>query len=190
MNYKYKYILAIDPSGSFSEGKGTTGWVLLSHNEQLLGKGFISAYDFNCPEEYWDAHIKLIKTYNKYYGKNLIIVIEDYILYKNRTQSSINSKFETCRLIGVLQHYCWRIHQDYSMQLAVAVKNRWSDELLIHEKYIYKTKRDLIHRQSKLSLKLIHTRDAYRHALHYAVCRNKIEERKKNANRKIKRSNY
>lgn len=189
MKCKYKYILALDPSGNFAEGKGTTGWVLLTHYEQLIGKGYISAKDYKCAEEYWDAHIELIKKYNKLY-KNLIIVIEDYILYKNRSKNQINSRFETCRLIGVIQHYCWRIHQDYSMQLAATVKDRWSDDILLHEKILIRKNHNLIHKQSNLSLNLEHTRDAFRHAIHYAVCRNQSKNRRKNSYARVKQSNY
>lgn len=188
--YKYKYILAIDPSGNFSEGKGTTGWVLLTSNEHLLAEGHISAEKYNCAEEYWDEHIKLIKRYNEKYKDKLIIVIEDYILYKNRSKNQTNSRIETCRLIGVIQHYCWRIHQDYSMQLAATVKDRWSDDILLIEDIMYKNKSNYIHTQSGLSLNMIHIRDAFRHAIHYAICRNQLKERRKKSYAKYKQSNY
>ncbi len=189
MKYQYNYILAIDPSGNFIEGKGTTGWVLLTAKEELLSYGWISAEDYNCAEEYWDKHIELIKSFNKQFNK-LIVVIEDYILYKNRSKNQTNSKIETCRLIGVLQHYCWRIRQDYTMQLAASVKQRWSDDILLHEKIICRIKSKLIHTQSGKSLNLIHVRDAFRHAIHFAVCRNEIKEKKGNNYAKAKRSNY
>lgn len=186
MSYKYDYILALDPSGNFSEGKGTTGWVLLTADEELLATGTISAKDYKCAEEYWDEHIELIKYYRKKFD-NIIVVIEDYILYKNRSKNQTNSRIETCRLIGVIQHYCWRIKQDYSMQLAVTVKDRWSDDILRNENIITK---GYLHKQSKLSLKIGHIRDAFRHAIHYAVCRNYTKERKKKSYGKVKRSNY
>ena len=190
MKWKYKYILALDPSGNFTEGKGTTGWVLLSANEQLLAKGHISAKKYNCAEEYWDEHIALIKYYHNKYEQQLIVVIEDYILYKNRSKNQTNSKIETCRLLGVLQHYCWRIKQDYSMQLAATVKTRWSDDILLHEGILYKRKSDLIHKKSGLFLSLEHTRDAFRHAIHYAVCRNHTKERNRRNYGNAKQSNY
>lgn len=190
MRWKYRYILALDPSGNFIEGKGTTGWVLLTHNEKLLAKGHISAKNYKCAEEYWDDHINLIKKYHNLYKEQLIIVIEDYILYKSKSKNQTNSKIETCRLIGILQHYCWRIKQDYTLQLAATVKNRWSDDILLHEKILYKHKSNLIHKQSGLFLNLEHTRDAFRHAMHYAVCRNQNEKRRKYSYANAKRSNY
>ena len=39
-NRLYKYVLAFDPSGSFYEGKGTTGWCIMDTKtkEVLIGK--------------------------------------------------------------------------------------------------------------------------------------------------------
>lgn len=168
----YKYIFAFDPSGSFEEGKGTTGWALMDANENLLERGYITAEDYDCAEAYWQAHVDLIYKYNKLYHRQLIIVMEDYVLYRDRSKNQTNSKMETCRLLGVLQFHCWRLDQPYTLQLAAAVKQRWSDDLLVREKILYKTGRTLIHTQSGLNLGLIHSRDAFRHALHYAVTRN------------------
>ena len=190
MKYKYEYILAFDPSGSFSEGKGTTGWVLMNARQELLARGYISATDYKCAEEYWNAHIDLIKYNHKKYGSNLIIVIEDYILYKNKSKNQINSKMETCRLIGTMQYICWKLNQSYTMQLATTVKQRWADEVLLREQLIYRHRSNLIHTESNLSLGLSHTRDAFRHAIHYAVCRNKAYPEKKNNIKGVKQNGY
>lgn len=190
MKHKYEYILAFDPSGNFNEGKGTTGWVLMNAKEELLARGYISAEDYHCAEEYWNAHLDLIRHNHKKYGSNLIVVIEDYILYRNRSQNQTNSKMETCRLIGVMQYVCWKLKQDYSMQLAATVKDRWSDELLLREHIIYRHRSNLIHTDSNLSLGLGHTRDAFRHALHFAVCKNKETYRKKPNVKGVKKHGY
>lgn len=168
----YNYILAFDPSGSFHEGKGTTGWVFMDAHERLLERGYIPAQDYRCPEEYWNAHLDVIRKYYRRHKGDLIVVIEDYVLYRDRSESQTNSQMETCRLLGVLLWYCWKLEQPYTLQLAASVKNRWSDELLIREGILHREGRNLIHTQSGLSLGLVHTRDAFRHAQHYAVCRN------------------
>lgn len=175
---KYDYIFALDPSGNFHEGKGTTGWVVLDKNENLLERGFISAADYICPEAYWQAHVDLINKYNRIYKGRLIIVLEEYVLYREKSKDQTNSKMETCRLLGLLQWRCWKLEQPYSMQLASSVMCRWSDELLLREQILYRDRKTLIHTQSNLNLGLIHTRDAFRHAIHYAVCRNKEEAKK------------
>lgn len=187
---KYNYIFALDPSGNFNEGKGTTGWVLIDAEENLIERGYISAKDYACAEEYWNAHLDLIHKYNRMYKSELIVVMEDYVLYRDRSKDQTNSKMETSRLIGVLQWRCWKIRQPYSMQLAVSVKQRWSDDLLLRENIIYRDGRNLIHTKSGISLGLSHTRDAFRHAIHYAVCRNKKHEKPKYNNTNYKVSNY
>lgn len=175
---KYKYFLAFDPSGSFDEGKGTTGWVLMDYAETLIDKGAIYAEDFKCKEEYWNAHIDLIRHCRERYGKDLLVVIEEYLLYRDRYRSQTNSKMETCRLIGLMQWYCWSTTQCYSMQTAASVKDRWSDDLLIREGIIRKDRSGkYVHITSNYSLALGHTRDAFRHAIHYIVCRNNKEEK-------------
>lgn len=191
--YKYKYILAIDPSGNFNEGHGTTGWVLLDHNENLIEKGFIAAKHYKCPEEYWNAHKNLIEHFYKKHRHEIIIVMEEYVLYRERSNSQTNSKMETCRLIGLLQWYCWSINQPYSMQLAVSVKDRWSNELLLREHIFYKDKGKMIHTQSGIPLNSPHIRDAFRHAIHYAVIRNKDNPKPQSYNKgayNYARSNY
>ena len=190
MKYKYEYILAFDPSGNFKEGKGTTGWVLMNAKEKLVARGYISAEDYKCSEEYWNAIIDLIRYNHRKYGANLIVVIEDYILYRERSLNQTNSKMETSRLIGAMQYTCWKLKQDYTMQLAASVKDRWSDELLLREQIIYRDRNNLIHTESNLSLGLSHTRDAFRHAIHFAVCRNEDKPKRKNNNKGVKNNGY
>ena len=186
----YKYIFALDPSGNFEEGKGTTGWVLMDADENLIERGYISAKDYECTEAYWNAHLDLLRKYNKLYKNELIVVIEEYVLYRDRSKDQTNSKMETCRLLGLLQWNCWRHNMKYSMQLATSVKHRWSDELLLREGILRKEGKNLIHTQSDLSLGLIHTRDAFRHAIHYAICRNKKHEKQYEYEQPNKLSNY
>lgn len=174
---KYKYILAIDPSGNYREGHGTTGWVLIDHNCNLITRGCIESKQYRCAEEYWDRHVELIQLYSMQYNEDLIVVIEEYRLYGQRAKNQTNSLMETPRLIGVMQWTCWDLKQSYSMQLASSVKNRWSDDILIQEGFLNRRSNYLVHTQSNMSMKSEHVRDAFRHAVHYAITRN--EEHKK-----------
>lgn len=190
-DYKYKYILAFDPSGNFHEGKGTTGWVLMDYKENLIVRGYVSAEKYACAEEYWDSILGFIRLNHDKYRNNLIVVIEDYILYREESKGQTNSKMETSRLIGAMQYLCWRLKQPYSMQLASQVKHRWSDELLLRERILYKEGKNLKHTQSGMSLGLSHTRDAFRHAQHYAVCKNSNKpHREQYSYKPVRRSNY
>lgn len=163
----YEFILALDPSGSYNEGKGTTGWCVLecAKNEITLADSF-TARSYKYMETYWQAHLDLIKKYHDRYGKKLVIVIEDYMLYKTRASSQINSRMETCKVIGIMQHYCYMHRIPYEMQLAATVKKRWSDEILEHKRYLIKhgTKHKLPHAKTILNG---HAKDAIRHAVHF-----------------------
>ena len=86
----YDYILALDPSGAFHEGKGTTGWCLFKNNK-IKYTGILSAKRHCCMESYWESHINLIDAYNKdnkgldcRHGRRLLfyILLQDVI---NRT---------------------------------------------------------------------------------------------------------
>lgn len=174
---KYKYILAIDPSGNFKEGHGTTGWVLMDYQANLITRGCIEAKQYRCAEEFWDRHAELIRLYNHQYKGDLLVVIEEYRLYGQRAKNQTNSLLETPRVIGVMQWCCWDLEQPYSMQLASSVKNRWSDDVLFAEGYFKQRGNYIIDANSEMSLKSDHMRDAYRHAIHYVITRN--EENKK-----------
>ena len=60
---KYRYIIALDPSGNFEEGKGTTGFSLFScdKKEIIFTRITIKASDYKSKEDYWHAHINILK---------------------------------------------------------------------------------------------------------------------------------
>lgn len=169
----YEFILALDPSGSFYEGKGTTGWCIMNCLEnQITIAGDMQAANFDAMAAYWDAHLQLINRMFAKYNQKLIVVIEDYVLYAHKADNQINSHMETSKLIGLLQHHCWSHEIPYAMQLAAEVKNRWSNPILLHKRYI-------IHHRNKVMLPDCKTRvyqhrlDAIRHAVHYATFKNR-----------------
>lgn len=173
---KFKYIIGIDPSGAYYEGKGTTGYcVFMAADKKFIDLGKIQASGHNCAEAYWHAHINFLnstifsargKRKNK--DKHTIVVIEDYFLYANKAESQINSRMETSKLIGVLQHWCWDHNIPYIMQPAGLVKSRWTDEIMHYKGHLKKkgNRYDVCE----------HTRDSMRHALHFATFRNGDEE--------------
>jgi len=171
----YDFILAIDPSGSFYEGKGCTGWCILeSASERITLTGNLYAKKHTRSEEYWQAHLKLIDEFNKRYQDRMIVVIEDYLIYAKYSQTHINSRMETSRLIGIIQYYCFKQNIPYAMQLAVQVKNRWTDEILQHKGFLIQSKRKLV---LPVSEKVVdrHCRDSIRHAVHYHTFKNRGE---------------
>lgn len=170
---KNRYILAIDPSGAFTEGKGTTGWCLRDAvKKTFLHCGVIKAVDFKLKEEYWDAHIALIAQFKRMYHKELKVMIEDYFIYANKIEAHINSRLETSKLIGIMQHTCWSEQISYTMQRASDVQSRWTDEILIHKNILeYRYKK--YYTPGGTYALCEHTRDAIRHAIHYETFYNK-----------------
>lgn len=169
----YAYILALDPSGSFNEGKGTTGWCILEEASQTITlTGSIAAKSFPCMEAYWGAHLKLIAEFRKKYGNRLIVIIEDFLLYADKANAQINSRFETPKLIGVIQHYCYSRKIPYVMQRAADVKRRWSDKTLHYKGYLVSEKNRLIVPRTKHRVNR-HCKDAIRHAVHFSTFKNK-----------------
>ncbi len=169
---KYKFIIAIDPSGAYWEGKGTTGFsVFHVPDDRFIDLGTIQARGHVCAEAYWHKHIELLHNIifserGKRKGKpnKTIVVIEDYFLYAEKAESQINSRMETSKLIGILQHWCYTHGIPYFMQPAGLVKKRWADDILVHKGYLKK-------KGNRYEV-CEHTRDSMRHALHFANFRN------------------
>ena len=168
----YDSILAIDPSGNFEEGKGTTGTCLFLCIDNCIDNvKDIHASAYNSKEEYWQAHVEYIQRVLEILP-NTIVVIEDFTLDPRRALQQSHSKMETPKLIGILQLYCQQNNIPYKMQRAVEVKNRWADHILEFKKYIVKQNRMyyLPERNKPISR---HCKDAIRHAVHYATFYNK-----------------
>lgn len=169
----YDFLLAIDPSGSFHEGKGTSGWCVFNCRDKNVSiADAVFAKNYDSMSIYWDAHVQLIAKFNSKYKGKLCVIIEDYILYQHKASSQINSHMETSKLIGVLQHYCDINQIPYCMQLASEVKNRWADEILHFNKFIVKDGRFFVLPLNHNTRLHKHNLDAIRHAVHFATFKN------------------
>jgi len=181
----YDYILALDPSGSYHEGKGTTGWNVYSClDRRVIHAGSITAKDYTCMEAYWDAQLALIAKYHERFKDRLVVVIEDYLLYATQAQNQINSRMETCKLIGAIQHYCWICKIPYVMQTAREVKARWTDDILTYKHIIKKRGKNFyvpINMKTKITH---HCIDSIRHSVHYATFKNETKGAVQDAYRK------
>ena len=171
----YKTILAIDPSGNFEEGKGTTGTCLFDcTTNHIINLKNIQAKDYPTKEEYWQAHLNMIRTASKQ-RPDIVIVMEDFTLDPRRAMQQSHSKMETPKLIGIIQLYCQQNNIKYAMQRAVDVKTRWADHILEYKKYIFKKNRMYYIAESTTPMSR-HCKDAIRHAVHYATFYNKEEQ--------------
>ena len=160
----FKQILALDPSGNFKEGKGTTGFCLLDTRTKTATVWEIKAIDYKSTEEYWTAITDCIADVRQH-NKSLVVVIEDYILYESKAQNQINSLLETPRLIGILQWYCYNNKIPYYLEFASAVKNRWTNKILAYNGYITITSSGITTLHGEKISK--HCVDAVRHAVNY-----------------------
>lgn len=170
MNFETcRYVLGIDPSGSFLEGRGTTGYCVYDKkNNKVIKTGVICAKDYNKDVEYWGAHLELIDGYVNHY-KNIIVSMEDYRLYSSKVNTQINSTCETIQLIGIIKMYCFENDILLSMRMAVTAKTRFPDEILVHKGIIKKDKSHYFLRKSKNCKPLLeHERDSIRHAVYCA----------------------
>ena len=168
----FAHILAIDPSGNFEEGKGTTGTCLFNcMSNKIEFTHDIRASAYASKEDYWQAHLDYIARIHLERPET-IIVIEDFTLDPRRALQQSHSKMETPKLIGILQLYCQQNNIPYKMQRAVEVKNRWADHILEFKGYISKINRmHYIPGEDKPMSR--HCKDAIRHAVHYATFYNK-----------------
>jgi len=166
-----RFVLSLDPSGSFHDGKGTTGWCIMSDTKMVVEKGHISATDFATDYEYWKAHLLLITAmYTRY--PFLIIVMEDYLLYASKASEQINSRFETVQLIGIIRYYCMDMNISLRIQTASQVKTRWANDILEHKGVIVKCGRSYRVVSTGQMLNR-HEIDSIRHAMHFTTFYNK-----------------
>ena len=162
-----KKVLALDPSGNYNEGKGTTGWCL-SRNGYIYAAGQIYAAEYPDQMSYWSAVIKLITKTYKELGSDtdLTVVCEDYRLYASASQAQINSNLETPQLIGVIKWACYKLNIPIVMQMASEVKNRWSNSILVDQNIITKDYNSPGYHCGTSALSN-HSLDALRHCVHY-----------------------
>lgn len=162
-------IIAFDPSGNFIEGKGTTGICDMDNEGNIIAVRELSAKDYDCPMAYWDAHIEyLMDAYTHVFKttEQLEVVIEGFRLYDHKKSTQVNSLFETPKLIGLIEHWCWLQNIPLKIQFATEVKTRWKDSVLVSTGIIT---RDPKHPRRYWNGQVLnnHKVDAIRHACHY-----------------------
>ena len=173
-------VIAIDPSGNFTEGKGTTGICFGRDPGEVIGFTRVCAEDFKTVHGYYGAVLLTIQDIMKEHAEqgNVEFVIEDYRLYNHKGMSAstqANSLLETPRLIGILE---WELQGKgkfpITKHMASDVKTRWSDSVLVHLDDMMKTgTRYKIRTTTGYHPCVIHERDALRHFKHYCKYTNK-----------------
>ncbi|QWE49741.1 resolvase [Paenibacillus phage SV21] len=153
-------ILALDISGNFEEGKGTTGVAFLREGD--IGLGTISSTKDKSAESYWGS---IIETIDRLAPEHL--VVEGYRLYHHKGKSSnvqANSILETPQLLGVIRYHCFKEGINLVIQYAKDVKTRWSEDVLCAKGYLEKKGNRYYHDEYLVNT---HMRDALKHLLHF-----------------------
>lgn len=173
----YRWIVSFDPSGNFREGKGKTGWVVLDARKNTYRHGVIAAKDYETAVEYWGAHTQFIRELlNKVPREDVILVVEDFLLYADSASAQTNSRMETPKLIGILEFACEEIGIPMTTQTAVQVKKRWADHILVHKNYLLPNAQKGYKNPHNGRAIIGHSRDALRHAVHFKTFYNGTEE--------------
>jgi hypothetical protein len=143
--------IAVDPSGNFKEGKGTTGWAVFEDGE-LKEFGEVKASNYNTQLDYWGDIIGILSKYPT-------VVCESYRLQPSKSMAQSWSALETPQLIGVIRYTCKNvIFQD------PVIKKRFTDEILITKGVVDKEGK-LYKVQGRVTND--HMRDAIRHGLYH-----------------------
>ena len=110
-------ILAVDPSGSFNYGSGTTGWCLVDkEKEKIIRLGAIKAKDFDKKDDYINKHKELLEFQFD------TLVIENFILYPSSASSFYHQELETSEIVGIIESLAKSLGKEVVRQRAVDIK--------------------------------------------------------------------
>lgn len=160
-----RYVIGIDPSGAFHEGKGTTGIAVYDRQkDKIVHITTLCASDYDCLEAYFVAHRSLIKRLQHGY-RNIAVSVEDFLVYGTHATTFTNSHMETCQLLGYLKTTLYTEGIKYYLRPASIVKKRWANNVLEHKGYVRRVGASCFHECVKGAL-ATHMLDAIRHAVH------------------------
>jgi len=156
-------LLSIDPSGNFSEGKGKTGFTILTRDNDMYTFvfGTIKAEDFSTRADYWFAVAILIAV-----EKPNAVIVEDYRLYNTSSTGAAVQSFsqlETPRLLGILEQTAQTNKVPLVFQMANAT-TAYSDDKLQKLGILIKEKNRWWFRGKQVN---DHERSSLRHLLRY-----------------------
>lgn len=150
-------ILALDPSGNWSEGKGITGWALFKRGE-LFKFGDVRAKEYSKAEHYWAEVCGLVDRFDPH-----VVVYETYALQSGKAMEQSWSQMETPQLIGLLRWWCW-VRCVPAVGQPPSIKARFSDSVLERLGIIERTPSGYKCMEGRTN---DHIRDAIRHGMYY-----------------------
>lgn len=156
-----KYVV-VDPSGSFDEGKGHTGIVILEDdNWDTLKTGSVAANMFTTRFKYWTFMMEYIA---KQCTSDTIVIIESFMIRNNGFL--IGKMPETIRFIGALEYFLESKGIKYTFQMPTQAKSRFKDDLLCRYIPTFEKREN---GRYYLNNKMVndHVRDALKHLLYF-----------------------
>ena len=157
------YVVSIDPSGSFKEGLGTTGYYVLDGECNTVRHGIVEAKNHTDQMHYWNHVLCTIDSLMSI-NKNAVLSLEDYVLYASSAKSQINSEMETSKLIGAIMMHAYLHNYKLYKRNASAVMKRWTNHIIEHKGIIVRSGNTWADAQgNKINQ---HSMDALRHGLH------------------------
>lgn len=173
-----RYIVGVDPSGNFNEGKGHTGLAVYDIQEDKIDAiGCTYAGNYDTWMEYFKDTVYAIWAFCCAY-KTYYVSIEDYILYAHKSKEQTNSQLETPRIIGYILMELWKRGAQVYMRPAVQAKTRWKEDVLVSYGYIEQRGKSYYWNDQLL---LQHHMDAMKHAIQCG----KFEVNKKNDKHRV-----
>lgn len=154
-------VISIDPSGNWTEGKGTTGWALFEDGK-LKDFGNVKAKDFDSAEQYWWNVLVASGPRGMYFGKHTI-VCESFRLQPGKAAAQSWSAMETPMLIGCLKMEAWEHGHRFILQ-DPSCKARVPDNLLV-QMGILEERNGRYYALGRPTND--HIRDAIRHGVYY-----------------------
>ena len=135
-----KFIIALDPSGNYENGKGGTGIAAITEINKVrkIITGTIWAKNYRTKEEYYTAITSKVDTLLSKVQptQKPLVVIENFKLQAHKAAAQTNQTLETSELIGRLEHHL-NLKDVKCVRQQNTVKGRWKRKELITKELQY-----------------------------------------------------
>ena len=160
-----RFVIGVDPSGNFNEGKGHTGFAVYDRKtNKIYDTDMTYAGDYESLEAYFAATWEKLKLWIEFAeDQKCVVSMESYKMYAHKMKEQTWSEVETPQIIGYLRMKLYEEGIPLKMRPAVAVKKRWHEDVLVEYGYIEREGQSYYLEGQRLAT---HECDAIKHAIH------------------------